>query len=132
MLEMANAYAHLSASGHPAVINPILEIRTADGSILYKKQIEQQEQLIPDGVANLLSSILSDKGNMPGGWVSNFTLAGVTYAIKSGTSDVKITQNGNQVIRARDGWLATYTPSKVAIFWSGNTDGSPMGAEAFG
>lgn len=132
MLEMANAYAHLSAFGSPAVINPILEIRTADGSLLYKKQVEQQEQLIPAGVANIISSILSDKGNMPTGWVSNFTLAGLTYAIKSGTSDVKITQDGNQVIRSRDGRLATYTPTKVAVFWAGNTDGSPMGANAFG
>ena len=130
---MANAYAHLSASGHPAVINPILEVKTADGSILYKKEVKQQDQLIPDGVANVVSSILSDRNNMPPSWISNFTLQGdIAYATKSGTSDVKVTHNGEQVIRARDGWLAAYTPTKVALFWSGNTDGKPMGPEAFG
>ena len=36
MLEMANAYAHLSTDT-PAVINPILEIRSSDGSIIYQK-----------------------------------------------------------------------------------------------
>jgi hypothetical protein len=36
MMEMANAYANLSTDT-PAVINPILEIRSTDGSILYQK-----------------------------------------------------------------------------------------------
>lgn len=65
MLELANAYAHLSASGRPAVIDPILEIRSPDGSILYKKKISHQDQHVPEGVANLLAKILSNRGNMP-------------------------------------------------------------------
>ena len=47
MLELANMYAHLSAQGRPAVIDPILEIRAKDGTIIYKKITEQQEQVIP-------------------------------------------------------------------------------------
>jgi len=36
MLEMADAYSHLSTDT-PAVVNPILEIRSSDGSIIYQK-----------------------------------------------------------------------------------------------
>jgi membrane peptidoglycan carboxypeptidase len=47
MLEMANAYMHLSAQGKPAEMNPILEIRSQDGSILYQKTGEYQKEVIP-------------------------------------------------------------------------------------
>ncbi len=89
-------------------------------------------QYMNPGTANLIASILSNKDNMPASWVKNFTLNGLTYAIKSGTSDVKVQQNGEEVVLPRDGWLVSYTPSKVGIFWSGNTDGKPMKADAFG
>ncbi len=66
---------------------------------------------------------------MPPGWVSNYRLrGGITYATKSGTTDMKV----GRKLRPRDGWLAAYTPSKVAIFWSGNTDAKPMSAKAYG
>ncbi len=32
----------------------------------------------------------------------------------------------------RDGWLVGYTPSKVAVFWAGNTQGNPMNVNAYG
>jgi len=47
MLDLANMYAHLSAQGKPGSIDPITEIRTKDGTIIYKKDIEQQTQVIP-------------------------------------------------------------------------------------
>jgi hypothetical protein len=46
MLDFANAYTHLSTST-PAVINPILEIKSRDGSILYQKTgTNLQEEVI--------------------------------------------------------------------------------------
>lgn len=48
MIELANAYMHLSAMGRPAKINPILEIRGSDGQIIYQKQPQQQAQVIPE------------------------------------------------------------------------------------
>ena len=70
---------------------------------------------------------------MPPTWVRNYTLDGnITYATKSGTSDVKIQENGKSEIRPRDGWLVSYTPTKVGIFCAGNTDGKPMKPTAFG
>jgi membrane peptidoglycan carboxypeptidase len=47
MLELANMYAHLSAQGKPAMIDPIMEIKAKDGTIIYKRTTEQQKQVIP-------------------------------------------------------------------------------------
>ncbi len=130
MLELAQAYTHLSALGKPAQINPILEIRDPSGKIIYTKQTKLVEQSpITAEVAYLIWNILSDKSNMPAGWVWLFNVPGIPQmGVKSGTSN-KVKSNGQKV--AGDGWLATYTPSKVAIFWAGNTDGSPMAPNAY-
>lgn len=112
MIEMANAYMHLSAMGKPGEINPILEIRSSDGALLYKKQVKTQEQVIPAGVAYLIRDILSTKSNFPPSWVNTFTYPGISFATKSGTTNVK--KDGKNF--PRDGWLAAYTPSAVMLF----------------
>ncbi len=129
MIELANAYMHLSAMGRPATINPIVEIRWSDGQILYQKQPKQQKQIIPEWVAHLIRKILADSANLPSSWVNNFKVKWLTYANKSGTTDMK---DAKGKALPRDGWLAWYTPSKVAIFRAGNTQGNAMHANAYG
>jgi len=46
MLELAAAYSHLTTEA-PAQLNPILEVTSADGSILYQKEVVKKEDLIP-------------------------------------------------------------------------------------
>ena len=89
MLELATAYSHLSAQGEPAEIDPILEVRARDGSLLYEKEVKKQERVIPAGVAYLLRDILSTPGNMPSAWVGMFSVRGIKLAIKSGTSNMQ-------------------------------------------
>ncbi len=128
MLEFANAYSYLTTPT-PAVINPILEIRSRDGSILYQKTWENlQKQLIPSGIISLMWKILADPANRIPGRETKFNVSGLKYALKTWTSNAK-TDRGN---RARDGWLAAYTPSKVMMFRAGNADGTPMNTNAFG
>ena len=128
MLEMANAYSHLSTDT-PAVINPILEIRARDGSLLYQRTGQQlQTEVIKPGIRYLIWKILSDPANRIIGWVSKFNVPGLSFGLKTGTSDVKT----NKWNRARDGWVAAYTPSKVALFWAWNADATPMNKNAFG
>jgi len=129
MIELASAYMHLSARGKPAKMSPLLEVRASDGSILYKREVEFQKETIKPGVASLLWKILSEKSNMPPGWVPKYSVRWLLLGIKSGTSNMKIDGNKN---RARDGLLIGYTPSKVAIFWWWNADGSPMNRNAYG
>ena len=47
MMDMAKAYMHLSAGGKPAKMNPLLEITNPQGDILYKKQVETLDSVIP-------------------------------------------------------------------------------------
>ena len=128
MLEFANAYSHLTTST-PAVINPILEVRARDGSILYQKTWQNfQEEVIKPGLVSLIWKILSDTANRIPGWENKFTVSWLKYALKTWTSNAK-TDRGN---RARDWRLAAYTPNKVMMFWAGNADGTPMNTNAFG
>ena len=83
MLDFANAYTHLTTSA-PAVINPILEVRSRDGSILYQKTGENlQPALIKPGIISLMWKILSDTANRIPGWENKFTVAGLKYALKT-------------------------------------------------
>ena len=68
MIELAAAYMHLS-NPTPGEINPILEIRTNDGSLIYEKEVKKQEEVIPAGVGYVMWDILSTPGNMPSNWV---------------------------------------------------------------
>ena len=83
MLEFANAYAHLTTST-PAVINPILEIRSRDGSLLYQKTEQTlQAEVIKPGIVSLMWKILSDTANRIPGWENKFTVPGLKYALKT-------------------------------------------------
>lgn len=130
MLELTNAYMHLSAMWRPAKINPILEIRGADWQIIYQKQPQQQKQVIPEWVAYLTWKILADSANLPPAWVNNFLVRWLTYANKSWTTNLKDPKTNKSL--PRDWWLAWYTPSKVAVFWAGNTQGNAMNPNAYG
>ncbi len=127
-IELANMYSHLSASGKPWELDPILEIRAADWTLIYKKQNKRQTQVIPAWVAYLIWDILSDFSNLPPDWARKFAFPGIKFAHKTGTSNWR---SGDKIL-PRDGWLATYTPSKVTIFRAWNTNGKPMKPNAYG
>ncbi len=128
MFELATMYSHLSAWGKPWSIDPILEIKRPDGSIIYKKSDSRPKQIIPSWIAYLLRKILSDSANIPSDWARKFTFSWIKFAHKTGTSN----RRSWDKILPRDGRLATYTPSKVTIFWAGNTSGKPMKSDAYG
>lgn len=127
MLELAGAYTHLSTST-PAKLNPILEIKSSDGTILYTKTPEIQQNVINPGIISLMWKILSDPANRIGAWATKFNVKGLTYALKTGTSNVRT----EKASLPRDWWLAAYTPSKVLLMWAGNADARPMNAKAYG
>lgn len=129
MLEMAQAYSHLSRLGEGALINPILSITWPNGEILYQKDVIIPERVIPAGVAYLIREILSNPAHMPPGWVRYFTNRNVPFAVKSGTSDMKVPGEGSF---PRDGWLNTYTPDRVTLMRAWNADASPLNRSAYG
>ena len=126
LLELASAYSQLTTET-PAEINPILEITSSDGSVLYKKEVVEKEDLIPAWVKYLIWKILSDPNNRLSGWVNKFNVAWLTYALKTGTSNMK-TAKWN---RPRDWLVAAYTPDNLILMWAWNADASPMNANAY-
>ncbi|HBB03568.1 TPA: hypothetical protein DCZ39_01510 [Patescibacteria group bacterium] len=83
MLDFASAYSNLTTST-PAVVNPILEVRSRDGSILYQKTGQNLKiQIIKPGIISLIWKILSDTANRIPGWENKFTVSGLTYALKT-------------------------------------------------
>lgn len=127
LLEFANAYRYLTTET-PAEINPILEITAADWSVLYKKEVKESEDLIPAWVRYLIWKILSEPANRLAGWVNKFNVSGLTYALKTWTSNMK-TEKWN---RPRDWLVAAYTPGNLILMWAGNADASPMNSNAYG
>ncbi|MCS6983188.1 MAG: transglycosylase domain-containing protein [Candidatus Absconditabacterales bacterium] len=129
MIELAQAYAHLSALGDPAIFNPILDIRDAEGNLIYERKVERKKRVIEQGPAYLIWKILSENIHMPAGWANTLRVPGLPTGTKSGTSNMRDKDN---ISRARDGRLVTYTPSRVVVAWVGNSNGAPMGPNAFG
>jgi len=126
LLQFANAYSHLTTST-PAELNPILEIKSADWSVLYQKEVVEKEDIIPAWVRYLIWKILSEPANRLAGWVNKFNVAWLTYALKTGTSNMK-TEKWN---RPRDGLVAAYTPDNLILMWAWNADASPMNSNAY-
>ena len=129
MLQLAAWYAHLTTET-PAVINPILEVKNHNGSILYDKENDKKEheEVIPLWVKYLLWEILSDPNNRLVGWISKFNVAGLQYALKTWTTNVVI--DGKS--RPRDGWVVGYVPDRLVLIRAGNADAKPMSANAYG
>ena len=126
LLEFADAYSYLTTNT-PAEIDPILEITSADGSVLYKKEVVEKEDVIPAWVKYLIWKILSDPNNRLAWWVSKFNVSWLTYALKTGTSNMK-TEKWN---RPRDWLVAAYTPDNLILMRAGNADASPMNSNAY-
>ena len=127
MLELASAYSYLTTET-PAEINPILEITNHDGSVLYQKKVVEKEEKIPVGVKYLIWNILSDVNNRIVGWVNKFNVSGLTYALKTWTSNV--VKNGKSL--PRDWWIAAYVPDHLILMWAWNADAAPMNQNAYG
>ena len=130
MIDMAQAYSYLSNIDGAVKINPILEIRWPDGSLIYKKQPKRLPQVIPPGVVSMLWYILSNPANRPPTWNYIMQIPGLTLATKSGTTDVIDKKTWKKY--PRDGWFISYSPSKVFVVWAWNTKWEHMHSDAYG
>jgi len=130
MIDMAQAYSNLSNIENPVKINPILEIKWPDGSIIYKKQPEKLEKIIPTWVVSFLWYILSNPANRPSTWNSVMQIEWLTIATKSWTTNM--IDPKTWIKYPRDGWFIAYTPSKIFINWTWNTKWEHMHADAYG
>lgn len=117
MLDMATVFGTLSNGGNRVDLNPILSITDYRGNVLEVKKETNKTRVLKEGVAFIITDILSDNRARSAAFGPNSQLVipGHTVAVKTGTSDNK-----------RDNWAIGYTNDVVVSVWVGNNDNSPM------
>ncbi len=95
----------------------ILKVEDSKGKTLYEYREDNGVKILDEGIAFIISNILSDNGARSAAFGSNsiLNIPGKTVSVKTGTTDQK-----------RDNWAIGYTPSVVVGVWVGNNDNTIM------
>ncbi len=114
MIEMMSVYGAFSQNGRTNKPVGILKVTDSSGNILEEYQ-KNESQAVPEGVAYLINSVLSDNKARSIAFGVNSLLNIEGVAVKTGTTDSK-----------RDNWTFGYTPNFTIGVWVGNNDNTPM------
>jgi 1A family penicillin-binding protein len=116
LLELSRAYAALANKGKYTSTASILDIRDADGTLLYTPERIPAVQVIDPRAAWLISDILSDDLSRQTGFGLNSVLKiDRTAAVKTGTTT-----------NFHDNWTIGYTPDLLVGVWVGNSNYQAM------
>ena len=116
LLQLSTAYAALADGGMYTGSHAILDVRDADGKLLYAPERMPPVQVIDPRVAWLISDILSDDRARVTGFGPNSTLKiDRTAAVKTGTTT-----------NFHDNWTIGYTPDLLVGVWVGNSNHEAM------
>ena len=122
MVDMAQAFGVFANGGYKIPLHPILKVVDGKGKVLEEYKPPSSpifgKKVIPEGVAFIISDILSDNRarEMAFGANSPLRIGNLPVAVKTGTTN-----------DFKDNWTIGFTPSYVVAIWVGNNDGSPMG-----
>lgn len=122
LLELTNAYGVFANNGIYSKPQGIIEVRDSNGDIL-EKFSPMQTEVLPETVASIVSSVLSDNTAKIPAYGANSPLffGDRPVASKTGTTN-----------DYRDVWVVGYTPSVVVGMWGGNNDNTPIDKKAAG
>ncbi|PIT89017.1 MAG: penicillin-binding protein [Candidatus Levybacteria bacterium CG10_big_fil_rev_8_21_14_0_10_36_7] len=121
MTEITEAFGVFSSGGYKLGIHPILKVTDSKGKILEEYTPPKSpifgKRVLPEGVAFIISDILSDNNarSQAFGTNSPLRIGNFPVAVKTGTTN-----------DLRDNWTIGYTPSYVVTTWVGNNDNTPM------
>lgn len=117
LLDLTSAYGVFANGGRRQEPISILKVDDSEGKELYSYKPNDGVSVLEEGVAYIVSNILSDNGARTAAFGSNSVLnvPGKTVSVKTGTTDEK-----------RDNWTVGYTPSIVTGVWVGNNDNTVM------
>lgn len=117
LLDLTSAFGVLANKGEQFDPISILKVQDVKGKTLFEYKKAEGRKVLDDGVAFIISDILSDNGARTAAFGSNsyLNIPGKTVAVKTGTTDQK-----------RDNWTLGYTPSVVVGVWVGNNDNTPL------
>lgn len=116
MTDLATSFGVFANNGNKVDLNDIVRIEDTKERVLYEL-VPQKKKIIDEGVAFIMSDILSD--NFARRWAfgtnSALEIPGYKVAVKTGTTDEK-----------KDNWTIGYTPEFLVVVWVGNNDNTPM------
>lgn len=117
LLDLTSAFGVFAGGGIKHDPISITKVTNSKGKVLYEYKPSEGVRVLDEGIAFIISNILSDNGSRTAAFGSNSILVvpGKTVAVKTGTTDNK-----------RDNWAIGYTPSAVVGVWVGNNDNTPM------
>lgn len=120
MLELSTVYSTIANDGERVDLNPILEVKDANGTVLEEKTVEPVPVLSPQ-VAFIMSDILADgrARSLAFGSNSPLTIPNHRVSVKTGTTDNK-----------RDNWTVGFNDKYTVATWVGNNDNTPL-SQAF-
>lgn len=133
MTDMAVAFGVFANEGYKVPLQPILEVRTADGQLLARKPCFDpitglvttcyRQQVLDPRVAFQISDILSDNQARTPAFGANSVLhiPEQEVAVKTGTTN-----------SLRDNWTIGYTKDYLVAVWVGNNDNTQMSHIASG
>jgi membrane peptidoglycan carboxypeptidase len=112
-MEITSAYAAFAALGHRVQPYTIREIRSADGTVLYRRPAASSPQVFTEQNALEMNDLLYQVVAEGTGHAAS--VPGHEVAGKTGTS-----------ADYRDAWFIGFSPNLVTGVWVGNDDNSPM------
>jgi penicillin-binding protein 1A len=112
-IELASAYAAFANGGMGVVPHAILEVRTSDGKVIYRRQPQTLGQVADPATIGQLNRMMRE--TLVSGTAKKADIQGVIAAGKTGTTQ-----------EHRDAWFVGYTTKLVTAVWVGNDDGEPM------
>jgi penicillin-binding protein 1C len=116
LLQLSTAYDSLANGGYTTGSQAILDIRNADGDLLYTPPATPPVQVFDPRVTFLINDILSDDRARTTGFGLNSTLKlDRTAAVKTGTTT-----------NFHDNWTIGYTPDLLVGVWVGNSNYEAM------
>ncbi len=122
MTEISQAYSIFANLGEKIEINPILEIKTYLGEVIYQKEIKSKKIIEPE-YAYMINDVLSDnQARSPiFGNNSKLVIKDKTVAVKTGTTN-----------NLKDNWCIGWNPELLVAVWVGNNNSEPMSWVASG
>lgn len=129
MNELAQIYGTFANHGYTIPLNPILQIKDAEGRVLYHNTCALEgvgcagTRNFNPLVAAQITNVLSDNtARIPAfGAQSVLHIPGQEVAVKTGTTN-----------NMKDNWTIGYTQNRLVAVWVGNNDSTPMSYVASG
>ncbi len=117
LLDLTSAFGVFANKGEQIDPVSILKVEDSKGKVLFEYKQPDGRKALDEGIAFIISDILSDNGARTAAFGSSsfLNIPGKTVAVKTGTTDQK-----------KDNWTIGYTPSVVVGVWVGNNDNTPL------